>query len=948
EVSANDNRHYRYIQLPNKLRALLISDPDTDNAAAALDVRVGSLFDPPKLEGLAHFCEHMLFLGTDKYPQENAYGQYLAEHGGHSNAYTGLENTNYYFEVSHGALEGALDRFARFFVAPRFDASCTERELMAVDSEHRKNLQSDGWREFQLERTLSSPDHPYSQFSTGNVETLRTRPAAEGIDVRKALLDFHDQYYSANIMRLVIVGRDSLDTLMEWTVSKFSEVPNKDIDPPVTKGLPYTDRELMREIRLKPVRDSRSLEISWPIEDQAGFYRTQPERYITHLLGHEGGGSILSLLKRKGWANYLSAGCTGGARGFDFLQVDIDLTEKGLEHYEDVAAIVFQYLRLMRESGVQEWIFEEVRKLAEIRFRFQEKGSVSGYASRVASLAQQPYAPEHLLSGYFLVRDYDETLLNRTLNSLQPDRFWMTLKGQRLPLGPNVQKEEWYGTEYSVKPVSQPLRDRLARISRGEDKEALELHLPRPNEFIPTRFETAKPVAKDPGSPAPPMPKPLRHPQLVENSGPDGTGIRLWHKRDDQFWVPKVYVWAWIRTPLAYASPRTSVLTRLYAELVRDALNEYSYDAEVAGLSWSIHTDVDGLVLSLEGYNDRMPVLLQKVIQGLREFRPSPERFDLIREQLLRVYRNFSKEAPYQHALYHLTTLTQERMWTHPEKVEELERIQDPKIVEEFVHSVLLQQLQVEMLVVGNVSRKEARSWGDLVTQGLGASSESLGSKPSYSPLFPSQCPGMRAILLPEGPHRRWVYERTVEAPEEVNSAIEWYAQVGDATDRKAQVIVGMIAQVAQEPCFDQLRTKEQLGYLVFSGPKLTPGTVGFRVIVQSARTAQYVESRIEAFLTQLTKVIEEMGEEEWGRHVAALISRKTEKDKHLMQEANRYWDHVHSGYYDFLQTEEQVALLKTITKEEVLSMFRERVDPTSPTLKKLSVRMEVHKSPEK
>lgn len=47
-------------------QVLLISDPDTDKEAAAIDVRVGSSSDPPYLQGTAHFCEHMLFLGTGK------------------------------------------------------------------------------------------------------------------------------------------------------------------------------------------------------------------------------------------------------------------------------------------------------------------------------------------------------------------------------------------------------------------------------------------------------------------------------------------------------------------------------------------------------------------------------------------------------------------------------------------------------------------------------------------------------------------------------------------------------------------------------------------------------------------------------------------------------------------------------------------------------------------
>jgi hypothetical protein len=56
--------------------------------------------DPWELPGLAHFCEHMLFLGTDKYPLENEYGKFISAHGGHTNAYTAADHTNYHFDIA--------------------------------------------------------------------------------------------------------------------------------------------------------------------------------------------------------------------------------------------------------------------------------------------------------------------------------------------------------------------------------------------------------------------------------------------------------------------------------------------------------------------------------------------------------------------------------------------------------------------------------------------------------------------------------------------------------------------------------------------------------------------------------------------------------------------------------------------------------------------------------
>ncbi|CAG8778831.1 14072_t:CDS:2, partial [Acaulospora morrowiae] len=155
--------------------------------------------------------------GTEKYPRENEYSEYLSKHSGYGNAYTGLNNTNYYFEVDYRHLEGALDRFAQFFIAPLFDSSCTDREINAVDSENKKNQRNDGRRIYQLEKSvLSNPVHPYSQFGTGNLISLRENPLKEGLDIRDELIRWHDKHYTANYMKLVVLGRDSLDQLTQW------------------------------------------------------------------------------------------------------------------------------------------------------------------------------------------------------------------------------------------------------------------------------------------------------------------------------------------------------------------------------------------------------------------------------------------------------------------------------------------------------------------------------------------------------------------------------------------------------------------------------------------------------------------------------------------------------------------------------------------------------------
>ena len=109
--SSEDKREYKGLVLRNGLKVLLISDVEADKSAAALDVAVGAMSDPREVQGLAHFLEHMLFLGTGKYPVENDYHKYISSNGGALNASTAPNNTNYHFDISTDFLAGALDRY---------------------------------------------------------------------------------------------------------------------------------------------------------------------------------------------------------------------------------------------------------------------------------------------------------------------------------------------------------------------------------------------------------------------------------------------------------------------------------------------------------------------------------------------------------------------------------------------------------------------------------------------------------------------------------------------------------------------------------------------------------------------------------------------------------------------------------------------------------------------
>merc|ERR1719281_1189118 len=110
-----DTREYQWSKLSNGLEIVNVFDKASPSSGFAVAVEAGSFYDPKELQGLAHFCEHMLFLGTQKYSNPAGFENYLNQHAGGNNAYTAEEVTVYYAKVSKSGFSEGLDRFADFF-----------------------------------------------------------------------------------------------------------------------------------------------------------------------------------------------------------------------------------------------------------------------------------------------------------------------------------------------------------------------------------------------------------------------------------------------------------------------------------------------------------------------------------------------------------------------------------------------------------------------------------------------------------------------------------------------------------------------------------------------------------------------------------------------------------------------------------------------------------------
>lgn len=890
--SQEDDRQYRGLQLTNGLKVLLVSDPSTDKSAAAMDVHIGHMSDPVNLPGLAHFCEHMLFLGTSEFPDENEYSKFLSAHGGSFNAFTSSDHTNYYFDVAPDHITGALDRFSQFFLSPLFTESATEREVNAVNSEHEKNIPNDTWRLNQVEKAMADQQHAFAKFGTGNKVTLDTRPKEEGVSVREELLAFHSKWYSSNIMGLAVLGREDLDELQELVVARFAGVEDKAVEVPEWQEAPFKEEQLASISYVVPVKDLRSLNITWGIPDLTALYRAGPGSYLGHLLGHEGPGSLLSELKARGWVNTLVGGQKSGSKGFGFFVVNVDLTEEGIEHVDDIIQLVFQYLALLRAEGPQEWVWRECQDLNTMQFRFKDKERPQGYVCGLAGHLHY-YPLEEVLTGGYLLTEWRPDLITDLLDKLTPAAVRVAVVGQQFA-DRCSREEEWYGAKFHTEKLEEGKVAAWAAVELDS-----RLSLPEKNHFIPTDFTV---VARDEGAAA--------HPTILHR---DAMG-RLWFKQDDEFLLPKTCINVELKSPIAYLDPHHANLTYMFAMLFKDQLNEYVYAAELAGLGYTLSNIKAGITLALKGYHEKQGVLLDKIMEKLTKFKVDESRFVVLKENYARGLKNFQAEQPHQHAVYYNSVVLSERVWHKEELSGALEEL-TVQAVTDFIPR-LLGSLHVECLVYGNSTPEEARA----IYQGL---VDTLARECHTKPLLPSQLIKEREVELRD---RASLYTTTNAVHR--SSCIESYYQTG-LQDPRLNMLLELFSQIINESCYNQLRTKEQLGYIVFSGVRRSNGAQGFRVIVQSERHPDYLDSRIEAFLASLDQELQQLTAEEFNTQVEALATKRLEKPKKLSVRNGRYWSEILSQHYNFDRDAREVAVLRGLAKEDVLEFYRSQVADT-------------------
>lgn len=888
-------------------------------AAASLTVGVGSFEDPMEIQGLMHFLEHMVFMGSEKYPKENAFDYYIKKHGGHDNAHTEMEHTTFYFEVEENHFYGGLDRFAQFFINPLMKKEAMTRERKAVHSEFQMALPEDASRVQQLFASFASEGHPMGKFTWGNETTLNVEIPDE--ELHKKLHDLRLRFYSARNMTLAIQSRHSLDMLQEFVCKIFSEVPDSGIPRPAYTQyeFPFPTEKLHRLYRVIPMKDYHSVEINWALPSLLNYYRTKPLHYISHLIGHEGRGSILSYLKKKVWAVGLYSG--NDESGFEhnstyaLMSISVELTDEGFKNVDKVLQVVFQYLAMIREEGPVERIFNEIQQTEKLNFDYAEEQTA---IENVENLSEnmQLYPPEDYLAGDSLLYEYNPEIIKECLTQLTPQNCNIMLSSKTYENEEMCHlKEKWFGTKYSVEDIPQEWEESWNNLPSNP-----ELHMPSPNHFIPDNFDLL------PGECVPDYPEKVCCDEYGE----------LWFKQDVKFKLPRTYCNIYLLTDLLLQSPRNAAMVDLYLNLFRQHIMEDAYPASMAQYSYSVSATERGIVIKTNGFNQKLHQLVDLVLHHMEKFKDylDEKTFQEIRQQQMKSYHNFILKPGNLRKDMRLSVL-QDVHWTAQEKLTEVRAVTSKELMEE-IASKVFPTCHYRVLIQGNTDIKQASDLYKMVSD-----------RKQRSGIIKSPFPELRTHKLPSGCN---VARAHGFNPADTNSSVINYYQSDPGTG-ETEVLHEFIQMVMDEPAFDFLRTQEQLGYSVYCTNRNTFGILGLSLTVNTQAnkfSVCHVDERIETFLTHFITTVENMSDEEMSTLKETLISMKQTVDITLGEEVARNWNEIVDGEYVFDRRKRQVELIKLITRESTVAQLQKVLsNKDNPSYRKLSVQVVGSTNPE-
>lgn len=874
-VSPNDKRAYQTLKLSNEIEVILVSDPSVEKSAAALSVGVGLLHDPMTQQGMAHYLEHMLFLGTERYPDTKEYSEFMSKNGGAHNAYTWLDITNYMFKINNDAFDSALDRFSDFFKAPKLYPEYTEKEKNAVNAEWSMRREMDFFGQFKLTRNMMG-DHPANRFLIGNLETLGDK---ENSSLHQETVDFYNKYYSSNIMKVAMISNKPLAEMAALAKKHFASITNKNIEKPTVTDQLDLSTVAGKRIYYKPNEDVKQLKLDFIIKNNMAEYAVKPNYFVSYLLSSEMPGTPAQVLRDKGWISRLTANASPDMFGnFGNLTVDMELTDQGMQKRDEIVAIIMQYIDLIREQGIDDKYFDEIRTSLNNQFRFLEKGDEFGYVSNLAD-SMQKYPLNNVIDSGFYYAKFDQQAVKNVLTQLTPEtlKVWYISQQEETD-----SKMHFYDGAYRIVDLADD------EIASWKKPATVAMNLPAVNRLLPENFDI-----KTQGSNQ-------DKPQVVY----DEKGVKIWQIASDKFaHQPKGLLKVDLNTNLAEGNAKADVLYSIWADLYNLQQSALSTEASIAGMGLGVSAG-NGLRLTINGFTDKQAQLLE---QGLQALMVDVDKagFEQAIDRYVRALANQGKQFPFYQAFDEYGKSVSNGSFSN-ESLTKAATSLTAQDLEAFIDKTLKNN-QIRAFVFGNYNQQDVTNIAEKLVDLL----------PSDHQV--TEFSRNKNWLPKKG--EVYVVQKDIDVADVAIVDVIVHPEAGYKHKARASILQNHFKTVA----FDKLRTEEQLAYAVGSFAQSVGDYAGIGLYIQTpVKGPEAMQARFDSFKVEYTKSLDEVTEETFQQLKNATLVGLKEQPKNLGDELSPLLQDWYKENFDFDSKAKLIAEVEKVTLADIKTFYAE------------------------
>ncbi|KAG5331266.1 NRDC protein, partial [Acromyrmex charruanus] len=835
---------------------------------------------------------------SNKYP--NFY-EFVNLYGGTTGSGTECEYTRFYFDISVKQLEPAIKHFVQFFIDPSLmkkDVITREREVMGHEFQSSYLFCNNNRKERVLSHIARIQPPPIRI-------QWKELTSYSNDELYEQLHKFRENQYSAHKMMLTIKARLPLDTLEKYVTDSFAGIVSNwlsfDTFTELEKNQFFDTVVSKNMYKIRSIKDISQLHVIWILPSKFNQYRSKPFKYISTIIENKESRSLNSYLRRKMWALDI---CCDNDNGFGhnsmyiLFEIIIELSREGQQHLSDVLDAIFSFIKLVKQVGPQEWIYNEFYKIGKNNFRFFHKHD------DVFDLCKSMhfYPSRDYLTGKHNYFEYNPEAIQECLNFLTPETVNIMNFGDDLDLDTDA---PCFEASCSITALPKE------RIEYWKSIEPLpDFNLTLFNAFlidnislIPVSAETSK------------YPIKVYHDQFG----------KIWYR--PKFYWPMCLINLHIACSLKIETPKDAVLLDMYCNVLKYLLIEELHPAVTVGFDYDIDVSeiATGITIQMSGFGGKLSTLLMvigKYIVHLPSI--SKDLFEVIKTQQLRTYYNKFMETEEFIKNVKLWILKRP-YYTYIHKYESLYKYINFEDFQSFVKFFYF--LSIECLVQGNITKDCTI---DIIISFI-KQINCLNFR-NITQQF------TRVAIIPR--HKSNYYKLKNINRTCVDSVVTHYYQIGVATI-ESSALIDLILMIIKEPLINEFRT---IGISNVSCDRTDINNIlGFSITVyiqENKYTFKYVDCLIQDFLRSFRLKLPQFLEGKLDNVKERLrILKQSDDAKILKNEVNRNWSEITKQQYIFHRYESEALAIENINMDKLMTFFEKYIDHRQ--LKKLRIYVE-------